>query len=133
MPQCISRPRSGASRRPAVPSREPFPAFLEWIAGLWSNQASTSCAASLVAAMRPQLFCLGTAPNALLGVVPPSLYQTSDPHSMPAVLSLAVSAASEGMAIDVAILRKAVVRGKDAQAGLYVSSNTPQAWHVIAG
>lgn len=116
-----------------LPGNDPVSTLLEWIAASRSDGRSTAWAASLAAAMRPQLFGLEAGPVALAGLVPRSLLQTLDEQPRTTLHSSALSAASDGMAADLAAMHKVVVRGNEVLGGLYASSTAPQAWRLLAG
>ena len=90
-------------------------------------------AASLAAAMRPQLFGLGAAPLALAGLAPRSLFRAEPESPFPTLLSQAIAAAAADVATDLAAVRTALALGDERLAALYASSRAPAVWQLIVG
>lgn len=90
-------------------------------------------AASLAVAMRPHLFSLGSAPLALAGLAPRSVFKAEPERPLPALLTQAIGAAAADVATDLAAVRAAHVLGNERLAGLYASSQAPAVWQLISG
>lgn len=90
-------------------------------------------AASLAAAMRPQLFGLGAAPLALAGLAPRGAFRAELESPLRSVLTQAIDTAADDVATDLAAVRVALALGGERLAGLYASSQAPAAWQLIAG
>lgn len=90
-------------------------------------------AASLAAAMRPQLFSLGAAPLALAGIAPRAVFRAEPEASLPDLLDSALAAAAQDVADDLTRLHAALGLGRERLAELYASSRAPDAWRLICG
>lgn len=90
-------------------------------------------AASLAAAMRPQLFGLGAAPLALAGLAPRGAFRAEPERPLPAILANAIGSAAGDVAADLAAVTAMVVRGEEHLADLYASSQAPAVWHLVCG
>lgn len=90
-------------------------------------------AASLAAAMRPQLFALGAAPLALAGLAPRSVFRAEPERPLPALLAGSIGAAASDVATDLAAVTAMIARGEECLAGLYASSQAPAMWQLIGG
>ncbi|MFX4997803.1 hypothetical protein ABTC24_19360, partial [Acinetobacter baumannii] len=79
-------------------------------------------AASLAAALRPQLFGLGAAPLALAGLAPRGLFKEILESPLPSLLSTAIGSASAAVSSDLSAMRQALNRRDLELRGLYASS-----------
>ncbi|MFM5923478.1 MAG: hypothetical protein ACKOPG_04755 [Novosphingobium sp.] len=139
-----------------LPARDPSATLAEWLHQLRTDEVDfleggseevlieghvfqrfaaggSAWAASLAAAMRPQLFGLGAAPLALAGIAPRSLFRAEPERPLPALLATAIGAAAGDVATDLAAVTAMVARGEERLAGLYASSQAPAMWQLIAG
>ena len=139
-----------------LPARRPLATLTEWLHQLRDHEVDfleggseevliegrvfqrfaargSAWAASLAAAMRPQLFGLGAAPLALAGLAPRALFRAEPESPLPALLTQAIGAAADVVATDLAEVRAAVAMGDERLAGLYASSQAPAVWQLIAG
>lgn len=90
-------------------------------------------AASLAAAMRPQLFSLGAAPLALAGLMPRAVFRSDPEDPIAALLGAATGSAARWAAQDLEVLHKGLEHGRERLAGLYASSHAPAAWALLLG
>lgn len=139
-----------------LPVRDPLAALTEWLHQLRTDEVDfleggseevliegrvfqrfgargSAWAASLAAAMRPQLFALGAAPLALAGLAPRELFRAEPEKPLPALLEGSISAAASDVATDLAAVTAMVARGEECLAGLYASSQAPAMWQLIGG
>lgn len=139
-----------------LPARDPLAALTEWLRQLRINEVDfleggseevliegrvfqrfaargSAWAASLAAAMRPQLFGLGAAPLALAGLTPRALFRAEPESPLPALLASAIGAAAGDVATDLAGVTAMVARGDERLADLYASSQAPAMWQLISG
>ena len=89
-------------------------------------------AASLAVAMRPHLFGLGSAPLALAGIMPRSLFREMNEEPLPILLGIAVRDAAVKLGTDIRRMHEALALADSRLAGLKASSNAPHAWRLIA-
>jgi len=139
-----------------LPARGPLAALTEWLRQLRDHEVDfleggseevliegrvfqrfaargSAWAASLAAAMRPQLFALGAAPLALAGLAPRALFRVEPESPLPALLASAIGAAAGDVASDLAAVAAMVARGDERLADLYASSQAPAMWQLISG
>ena len=139
-----------------LPARDPLATLAEWIVQLREDEVDfleggseevliegrvfqrfaargSAWAASLAAAMRPQLFALGAAPLALAGLAPRALFRAEAERPLPALLAGAIGVAASDVATDLAAVTSMVARGEECLAGLYASSQAPAMWQLIGG
>lgn len=139
-----------------LPARDPLATLREWLDQLREEEVDfleggseevliegrvflrfaprgSAWAASLAAAMRPQLFALGAAPLALAGLAPRSMFRAKPERPLPALLAGAIGAAANDVATDLAAVTAMVARGEESLAGLYASSQAPAMWQLIGG
>ena len=88
-------------------------------------------AASLAAALRPQLFGLGSAPFALAGLAPRSLFRTRPEAPISVMLDDALDRATANAAEDLNQLRLAFAHGEAELAQLNASSQAPATWRLL--
>lgn len=153
----MSRALSRHKRLDALlPAREPLAALTEWLHQLRNDEIDfleggseevliegrvfqrfaprgSAWAASLAAAMRPQLFGLGAAPLALAGLAPRALFRAEPERPLPSLLASAIGAAAGDVGADLAAVTAMVARGEDRLADLYASSQAPAMWQLIGG
>lgn len=138
-----------------LPSRDPAASLLAWLDELRTQEIDfleggselvefggyaitraaprgTAWAASLAAAMRPHLFGLGSAPLALAGIMPRSVFRELHDNPLPAMLHAALQNASENAATDLRAMQEAAGRADKALSGLNASSTAPRVWRMIA-
>lgn len=138
-----------------LPTTDPAATLLEWILALRTEEMEffeggseivefeghaltraglrgAAWAASLAAAMRPQLFALGAAPIALAGIAPRSLFRELHEEPFPDILNAALQQAGQAAATNLEALRAACAHGDAALGSLYASSTAPAAWQMIA-
>ena len=139
-----------------LPARDPLAALTEWLRQLRDDEVDfleggseevliegrvfqrfaargSAWAASLAAAMRPQLFALGAAPLALAGLAPRSVFRAEPERPLPALLGNAIGVAASDVATDLAAVTAMVACGEERLAGLYASSQAPAMWQLIGG
>lgn len=139
-----------------LPAREPLAALTEWLRQLREDEIEfleggseevliegrvfqrfaargSAWAASLAAAMRPQLFGLGAAPLALAGLASRALFRAEPERPLPTLLASAIGAAAGDVGADLAAVTAMVARGEERLAGLYASSQAPAMWQLIGG
>lgn len=139
-----------------LPARDPLAALTEWLRQLRAYEVDflegvseevliegrvfqrfaargSAWAASLAAAMRPQLFGLGAAPLALAGLAPRALFRAEPESPIPVLLATAIGAAAGDVATDLAAVTAMVARGDERLAELYASSQAPAMWQLIGG
>lgn len=139
-----------------LPARDALAALTEWLHQLRTDEVDfleggseevliegrvfqrfaargSAWAASLAAAMRPQLFALGAAPLALAGLAPRALFRAEPESPLPALLASAIGAAAGDVASDLAAVAAMVARGDERLADLYASSQAPAMWQLISG
>lgn len=92
-----------------------------------------SWAASLAAAMRPQLFGLGAAPLALAGLAPRAVFRAEPEDPIPALLRAAMATAVRWAQSDLETLHRGLAHGQERLAGRYASSHAPAAWTLLLG
>ena len=121
-------------REDETPFLEGGSEFVEVGGHVFSRFASRGAgwAASLAAAMRPQLFALGAAPLALAGLAPRSLFQQDLESPLPSLLSTAIGNAAIDVASDLLAMRQALNRRDLELRALYASSHARQAWQLIS-
>lgn len=90
-------------------------------------------AASLAAAMRPQLFALGAAPLALAGLMPRSVFRSALEEPLAALLRAAADTAARWAQQDLDMLHKGLEFGQERLSERYASSRAPVAWHLLLG
>lgn len=138
-----------------LPARDPVAALIEWLRQLREDEIDfleggseevliegrvfqrfgargSAWAASLAAAMRPQLFALGAAPLALAGLAPRSVFRAEPERPLPALLANAIGTAAGDVATDLAAVAAMVARGEERLADLYASSQAPAMWQLIS-
>jgi hypothetical protein len=139
-----------------LPTRDPMGTLLEWLAELRTEEIDfleggsdivqvggfavtraaprgAAWAASLAAAMRPHLFGLGSAPMAIVGVMPRALFRELHEEPLPVLLGRALQATAESAATDLRAMQRAHLQAEEALSGLYASSTAPLAWRLVAG
>ena len=139
-----------------LPARDPLATLTEWLRQLREGEndflelgseevviegrvfqrfamRGSAWAASLAVAMRPHLFGLGAAPLALAGLGSRGAFRAELESPLPALLALAINAAANDVATDLAVIHAAVALGDARLAGLYASSQAPAVWRLIAG
>ena len=139
-----------------LPARDPLETLSEWLEQLREDEIDflelgseevviegrvfqrfaargSAWAASLAAAMRPQLFALGAAPLALAGLAPRSVFRAEPERPLPSLLGNAIGVAASDVATDLAAVTAMVACGEERLAGLYASSQAPAMWQLIGG
>lgn len=146
---------SALSRLDALlPSTDPMGTLLEWLEELRTQEiefleggselvdfhgfaitraAPRGCAwaASLAAALRPHLFGMGSAPLALAGIMPRTVFRELHDSPLPALLASALQEASENAVADLRVMQQVIVQADSLLSGLYASSTAPQVWRMI--
>lgn len=90
-------------------------------------------AASLAAAMRPQLFALGAAPLALSGLLPRSVFRSALEEPMVALLRAEADSAARWVQQDLDVLHSGLEFGRERLSERYASSRAPDAWRLLLG
>lgn len=121
-------------REDETPFLEGGSEFVEFEGHVFSRFAprGAAWAASLAAALRPQLFGLGAAPLALAGLAPRGLFKEILESPLPSLLSTAIGSAAAAVSSDLSAMRQALHRRDLKLRGLYASSHAPHVWQLIA-
>ena len=121
-------------REDETPFLEGGSEFVEFEGHVFSRFAprGAAWAASLAAALRPQLFGLGAAPLALAGLAPRGLFKEILESPLPSLLSTAIGSAAAAVSSDLAAMRQALHRRDLKLRGLYASSHAPHVWQLIS-
>lgn len=138
-----------------LPTRDPMRTMLEWLADLRAEEIDfleggselvlvgglaltrsaprgSAWAASLAAAMRPHIFGIGSAPLALTGIMPRTVFRELHEEPLPTLLRAALQASCKKAEADLHTIRQALMLADKALAGQYSSSTAPRAWRLIA-
>jgi DNA-binding transcriptional ArsR family regulator len=90
-------------------------------------------AASLAAAMRPQLFALGAAPLAFAGLLPREAFQSLRERAIPTILAEVLLTGAAGARTDIVAAHAAVDLGKARLEDFNRSSRARDAWLLLTG
>lgn len=90
-------------------------------------------AASLAAAMRPQLFAVGAAPLAFAGLLPREAFQSLRERAIPTILAEALLTGAAAARTDIIAAHAAVDLGKARLGKVNRSSRARDAWLLLAG
>jgi len=139
-----------------LPASDPLAALEEWVLQLREEEApfleagselhefagrsfvraaprGAAWAASLAAAVRPQLFALGAAPLALPGLAPRRLFKADPEAPLGELLVAALADAATQAEGALMAAHGAVTQGDRLLAHLKASSHAPAAWRLVAG
>ena len=90
-------------------------------------------AASLAVAIRPQVFGLGTAPLALAGLLPRSVFRAEPEYPIATLLRAAAGSAAHSAGQDLEYLHLGLGHGLERLSGRYASSRARDAWGLLLG
>lgn len=137
-----------------LPSRDPVATLRTWITALREEDSAfleggselvtfggrafsrfaprgSAWAASLAAAVRPQLLGLGQAPFVLAGLTPRILFRSELDMPLDSLIEQSLTHALDQAARDLTRLHQALRTADRALAGLYASSQAPASWRLI--
>ena len=137
-----------------LPSRDPEATLRTWITALREEDSAfleggselvtfggrafhrfaprgSAWAASLAAAVRPQLVGLGSAPFVLAGLAPRALFRNEPEEPLDRLIEQTLAKALHHAASDLVRLHQAMRTADRAMAGLYASSHAPVCWRLI--
>ena len=139
-----------------LPSHDPVATLTEWIRqlrveevpfleggteiGLFKGHAfdrpapkGAAWAASLAAAVRPQLFALGPAPFGLAGLMPREVLRAAPERSATTILAESIGTAVKHVRADLKAAHHGTAIGAKRLASRYASSRASDAWELLLG